>query len=90
MFLVTKPGFSHRIEVLLPPVVSAPVFSILRHTDVVVGLDHFDWSDSDNLALIVRSFSAQRRNMIVAGATGSGKNHLCQCMPCRSCRIPDR
>ena len=70
---MTVPGFSHRIEVLLPPVVSAPVFSIRRHTDVVVGLDHFDWSDSDDLALIVRSFSAQRRNIVVAGATGSGK-----------------
>ena len=70
---MTVPGFSHRIEALLPPVVSAPVFSIRRHTDVVVKLDHFDWSDSANLALIARSFSAQRRNIVVAGATGSGK-----------------
>ena len=70
---MTVPGFNHRIEALLPPVVDAPVFSIRRHTDVTVKLDHFDWSDSDGMGRIARSFSAQRRNIVVAGATGSGK-----------------
>ena len=70
---MTVPGFHHRIEALLPPVVDAPVFSIRRHMDVVVKLDHFDWSDSNDIGRIAHSYSAQRRSIIVAGATGSGK-----------------
>ena len=70
---MTVPGFNHRIEALLPPVVKAPVFSIRRHTEVTVKLDHFDWFDSDDMGRIARAFSAQRRNIVVSGATGSGK-----------------
>lgn len=68
------PGFSHRIEALLPPVVEAPVFSIRRHTDrTAIGLDSFDWAIPDDMHVIAQAFVAERRNLVVAGATGSGK-----------------
>lgn len=68
------PGFPHRIEALLPPVVEAPVFSIRRHTDrAAIGFDSFDWAIPDDMHIIAQAFVAERRNLVVAGSTGSGK-----------------
>lgn len=90
------PGYPHRIEVLLPPVVSAPVFSIRRHTDVPVDLESFSWPGGAERtpengvrpqspgrprrracngadAGFVRRLLSERKNLAIAGATGSGK-----------------
>lgn len=90
------PGYPHRIEALLPPVVAAPVFSIRRHTHVPVDLETFSWpGDAERMARtgsrpqspgqprrrardnkcagFVKRLLSQRKNLVIAGATGSGK-----------------
>ena len=72
------PGYPHRIEALVPPVVAAPVFSIRRHTDVPVDLTSFTWGsdcpDDDHEKIdVVQDLIADRKNLVIAGATGSGK-----------------
>ena len=72
------PGYPHRIEALLPPVVAAPVFSIRRHADVPVDLESFSWghgSEDQGMrkAGLVRRMLGDRKNLVIAGATGSGK-----------------
>ncbi len=93
---MTLPGYPHRIEALLPPVVTAPVFSIRRHTDVPVDLESFSWAGVGECmrrnglrpelpgkprhrarnsvdAGFVRRLLSDRKNLVIAGATGSGK-----------------
>ena len=90
------PCHPHRIEALLPPVVTSPVFSIRRHTDVPVDLESFSWAgDGERMrrnglrpqlpgkprhrarnsvdAGFVRRLLSVRKNLVIAGATGSGK-----------------
>ena len=72
------PGYPHRIEALLPPVVSGPLFSIRRHTDVPVDLESFSWgcgSEDERMRKtgFVRRLLSDRKNIVIAGATGSGK-----------------
>ena len=90
------PGYPHRIEALLPPVVAAPVFSIRRHTNMPVDLESFSWPDdaerkpgkgsrpqlpgqprrrarNGSGADFVRRLLSGRKNLVIAGATGSGK-----------------
>ncbi|MDE2912715.1 MAG: ATPase, T2SS/T4P/T4SS family [Paracoccaceae bacterium] len=78
---VMIPGQAHRIEALLPPVVGAPVFSIRRHTEAPVGLNDFDWEiggprgsngSGSGIAVVERALG-RRRNVVIAGSTGSGK-----------------
>lgn len=71
------PGYPHRIEALLPPVVAAPTFSIRRHMSAagtpLPQLEHFDWSDTNHGPDDIVHALKRRRNIVVAGATGSGK-----------------
>ena len=68
---VQIPGHAHRIEALMPPVVQAPCFSIRRHSNRVVPLNEFV---SDPLAFArIATALETRKNILIAGATGSGK-----------------
>ena len=72
------PGFVHRIEALLPPVVTAPVFSIRRHNESPIDLEMFDWGTDDpaetsRMTGMIRCVISGRKNMVICGATGSGK-----------------
>lgn len=74
----TIPGFVHRIEALLPPVVTAPVFSIRRHNESPIDLEMFDWgtvdaSEISRMTGMIRCVVSGHKNMVICGATGSGK-----------------
>lgn len=68
------PGTLHRIEALLPPIVEAPSFSIRRHGAKVVPLCEFA-GDARAEGIILAAL-AGRENIVVAGATSSGKTTL--------------
>jgi len=68
----------HRFEGLLPPVVAGPTFSIRRHASRLIGLDEYFEEgiiSPGHLEAIGRAIAA-RRNIVVAGGTGSGKTTL--------------
>ena len=68
------PGTAHRIEALLPPVTDGPCFSIRRHRDEVPGLA--DCVPEPVPRAILARAIAERRNILIAGATGAGKTTL--------------
>ena len=65
------PGTAHRIEALYPPVTDQPCFSIRRHTERTVTLR--DFIPPLRRRQLVAEAVAARRNILIAGATGSGK-----------------
>jgi P-type conjugative transfer ATPase TrbB len=68
----------HRFEGLLPPVVSAPTFSIRRKASRLIPLDDYVAAGvmSQVQADITADAVSRRRNIVVAGGTGSGKTTL--------------
>ena len=68
----------HRFEGLLPPVVSAPSFTIRRRASRLIPLDDYVASDVMNRlqASQIRSAIRDRLNIVVSGGTGSGKTTL--------------
>ncbi|RWJ45268.1 MAG: P-type conjugative transfer ATPase TrbB [Mesorhizobium sp.] len=68
----------HRFEGLLPPVVSAPTFTIRRRASRLIPLDDYvkakvmTTCQSD----IIRNAIASRLNVVISGGTGSGKTTL--------------
>lgn len=68
----------HRFEGLLPPVVSAPSFSIRRHAVRLIPLDDYvsEAIMTEQQAQSIRRAISQRLNIVVAGGTGSGKTTL--------------
>lgn len=68
----------HRFEGLLPPVVSAPTFSIRRRASRLIPLD--DYVDggimTESQAGLITQAISRRLNIVVAGGTGSGKTTL--------------
>ncbi len=91
---VMVPGFAHRIEALLPPVVMAPVFSIRRHHESPIDLEMFDWGTDEpgeisRLSAIIKCIVGGRKNMVVCGATGSGKTSFANaCLRVIACVRP--
>lgn len=67
-----------RFEGLLPPLVSAPVFSIRRHNHIVLPLQLLVENHvlSSEAASILNHAINDKRSIIVSGATGSGKTTL--------------
>ncbi len=68
----------HRFEGLLPPVVNAPTFSIRRRASRLIPLDDYvdDGIMTEEQAAFIGDAIARRRNIVVAGGTGSGKTTL--------------
>src|ERR1700732_5349419 len=67
-----------RFEGLLPPIAPSPCFVIRKRASVLYTLDHYV---KDNIvtraqAIALRDAIAKRRNILIAGGTGSGKTTL--------------
>jgi type IV secretion system protein VirB11 len=67
-----------RFERLLPPIAPSPCFVIRKRASVLYTLDHYL---KDNIvtraqAIVLRDAIAKRRNILIAGGTGSGKTTL--------------
>lgn len=65
------PGTAHRVEILVPPAVSEPSFSIRRHRSIRLGLDDFD-IEADTKAQLVKALKS-RSNVVIAAGTKAGK-----------------
>jgi P-type conjugative transfer ATPase TrbB len=68
------PYFDCRFEGLLPPVVTSPIFCIRRPSSTIYPLESF-FPDAASAAWLRRAVQ-QRWNILVSGATGSGKTAL--------------
>lgn len=68
----------HRFEGLLPPVVSAPTFTIRRRASRLIPLDDYVKNQvmTEAQAAVLRSAIASRLNIVISGGTGSGKTTL--------------
>ena len=72
------PGDGSRFEALIPPVVSAPVFTIRRKAERVYRLDDYvsEAIMTAEHADVIRAAVIGRQNILVVGGTGSGKTTL--------------
>lgn len=68
----------HRFEGLLPPVVTAPVFTIRRRASRLIPLDEYVRQGimHPSQAAAIRNAVSSRLNIVVSGGTGSGKTTL--------------
>lgn len=68
----------HRFEGLLPPVVTAPVFTIRRRASRLISLDQYIRQGimHPSQAAAIRNAVSSRLNIVVSGGTGSGKTTL--------------
>ena len=68
----------HRFEGLLPPVVSAPCLTIRKRASRLIPLDDYVGraAMTRNQASRIRAAIRDRRNIVIAGGTGSGKTTL--------------
>lgn len=86
------PGGGERFEGLLPPIVRAPTFSIRKPAAQVFGLAEYVASgvlrrtEADVLSTAVR----ERKNVLVAGPTASGKTTLVNALLTEVARCGDR
>lgn len=73
------PSDSSRFEALIPPVVAAPTFSIRKKASAVYTLEQYVETGimTDRHREAVLWAIAERKNILVAGGTGSGKTTLC-------------
>jgi P-type conjugative transfer ATPase TrbB len=72
------PGTGERFQGLLPPLVSAPAFSIRKRPPVIWTLEDYvrDGVMTPEQAGILSRAAQDRRNILVSGGTGSGKTTL--------------
>ena len=72
------PETGERFEGLLPPVVAAPAFAIRKPAVAVFTLDDYAAADimTSAQAAVLRRAVAERRNILVAGGTSTGKTTL--------------
>jgi len=86
------PETGERFEGLLPPVVSAPTFAIRKPAVAVFTLG--DYVDarimSDLSAEILRCAVTERKNILVAGGTGTGKTTLTNALLAEVAKSSDR
>lgn len=86
------PGTGERFEGLLPPVVTAPVFAIRKPAVAVFTLDDYAVTGvmTRQEAEALREAVAERRNILVAGGTGTGKTTLANALLAEVAKTPDR
>ena len=72
------PGTGERFEGLLPPVVTAPVFSIRRPASLPLTLEDYIAADvmTERQAACLAQAVRERANILVAGGTSTGKTTL--------------
>lgn len=86
------PGTGERFEGQLPPVVAAPAFSIRKPARQVFTLDDYVRAGamSAGQARILVQAVSERRNILVAGPTSSGKTTLVNALLAEVARSDDR
>jgi P-type conjugative transfer ATPase TrbB len=72
------PATGERFEGVLPPVTRAPVFAIRKRAVDVIPLAHYviDGILTESQAIALRQAVQERRNIVIAGGTSSGKTTL--------------
>ena len=86
------PETGERFEGLLPPVVAAPTFAIRKPAVAVFTLDDYviagimDRHDAE----VLRTAVAERKNILVAGGTGTGKTTLVNALLAEVAKTSDR
>lgn len=72
------PGGGERFQGLLPPVSSAPAFSIRKRPSVIWTLGDYvrDGVMTETQAEVLRAAARDRLNILISGGTGSGKTTL--------------
>ena len=86
------PGTGERFEGLLPPVVSAAAFSIRKPAVAVFTLDDYAAAGVMTAAQanVLRTAVAERRNILVAGGTSTGKTTLTNALLAEVAKSDDR
>ena len=86
------PGTGERFEGLLPPVVSGAAFSIRKPAVAVFTLDDYAAAGimTAAQAKILRKAVAERRNILVAGGTSTGKTTLTNALLAEVAKSSDR
>lgn len=86
------PGTGERFEGLMPPVVTAPVFAIRKPAVAVFTLDDYTATGVMTRREVeaLRQAVAERRNILVAGGTGTGKTTLANALLAEVAKTPDR
>lgn len=86
------PGTGERFEGLVPPVVTAPVFSIRKPAVAVFTLDDYAAAGimTPDEAQALRRAVELRRNVLVAGGTSTGKTTLVNALLAEVARTTDR
>lgn len=86
------PETGERFEGLLPPVVAAPAFAIRKPAVAVFTLDDYVAAGimTSEQAEALRSSVAERRNILVAGGTSTGKTTLTNALLAEVAKTSDR
>jgi type IV secretion system protein VirB11 len=86
------PETGERFEGLIPPVVAAPAFAIRKPAVAVFTLDDYVAAGvvTADQAAILRGSVAERRNVLVAGGTSTGKTTLVNALLAEIARTGDR
>ena len=86
------PEAGERFEGLIPPVVAAPAFAIRKPAVAVFTLDDYVAAGTMSVsqAAVLRGAVAQRRNVLVAGGTSTGKTTLVNALLAEVAKTGDR
>jgi type IV secretion system protein VirB11 len=86
------PETGERFEGLLPPVVAAPAFAIRKPAVAVFTLDDYAAAGimTPEQAEVLRRAVAERRNILVAGGTSTGKTTLTNALLAEVAKTADR
>lgn len=86
------PETGERFEGLLPPVVTAPTFAIRKPAIAIFTLDEYVATEimSETQAETLRGAVAERRNILVAGGTSTGKTTLTNALLAEVAKTNDR
>ena len=86
------PGRGERFEGLLPPIVAAPAFSIRKPARAIHGLSDYVSAGvmTHDEAELLAGAVAGRKNILVAGATSTGKTTLVNALLAEAAQTSDR
>ena len=86
------PGTGERFEGLLPPIVTAPTFAIRKPAVAIFTLDDYVRAGiaTAGQASILRQAVVDRRNILVAGGTSTGKTTLTNALLAEVAKSSDR